>query len=153
MAALCNTSDAWSTDIAAQVVDLTSTAVGQVIDRMAERAHRASAELGRDYLVEKVNAFVDQWRAEQDRTDAPVAYRKTRRKLVQYVGLIRAAGEGRWLPTTVARSMRETENDISLLLPASPRIFDPIYDAPPWTVKSGEPYAGDRASTSSESAP
>lgn len=138
VAALRNSSDAWSTDIAAQDVDLTSAEVGQVIERMAERAKNASNSLGRDYLVEKVNAFVDRWRGEQDRADAPVAYRKTRRKLVQYVPLIRPAGEGRWTEMTVARSMRETENDISLLLPVSPRIFDPIYDAPPWAVKSTE---------------
>ena len=44
-----------------------------------------------------------------------------------------APGSGRWDDLTVAMSMRETENEINLLLPPAPgRSSTAAYDAPPW---------------------
>jgi hypothetical protein len=61
-----------------------------------------------------------------------LAYSRTRIGGVQYLPLLRPAGDGRWTELTVAWSMRETEHDLNLLLPAAPAIFDPVYDTPEW---------------------
>jgi len=132
VAALRNTRDDWSTDVAADRLELDGAEAAAVLDRLLERAERAAGSQGRDYLQAKLETILHRWHQEQDRTDAPVAYTKVRRALVQYVPLLKQAGDGRWEELTVARSMRETEHDISLLLAPSPQIFEATFDAPGW---------------------
>jgi hypothetical protein len=51
----------------------------------------------------------------------------------------------RWTDLTVAMSMRETENEINLLVPGGGEIFNPVYGAPPWSFAApgGEPDEDD----------
>lgn len=44
-------------------------------------------------------------------------------------------------------SMRETENEINLLLPGGGEIFNPVYDAPAWTFAPAGTGSGDDADT------
>jgi hypothetical protein len=132
VAAIRNSSEAWSVETAAQDVDLTSPAARAVIERMVTRAERAGDADGPGYLREKINSLCDRWRTEQARGAGALAYSRTRTRGVQYLPLLHPAGEGRWTELTIARSMRETEHDLNLLLPPSPAIFDPVYDAPEW---------------------
>jgi hypothetical protein len=132
IAALRNSRDDWSTDTAADDVELASAEATAVLHRLLDRAERAGGEQGRDFLAAKLQVILQRWRELQERTDAPVGYTAVRRALVQYVALLKRAGEGRWDTLTVARSMRETEHDINMLLPPSPQIFEATFDAPLW---------------------
>ena len=132
VAALRNRHESWSLAPAAQDLVLTSDEVQAVIARMLDRAERAGGGQGRSYLNEKILALTDQWRLQQTRPNNPIAYRKARIKGVQFSPLLHPAGEGRWDVLTVARSMRETESDINLLLPVAPGIFETVFDTPPW---------------------
>lgn len=150
VAAIRNSSDDRSLDVRAEDVDLTSPEVAAIVERMVVRANRAGGAQGRDYLVEKIAAFLDAWREQQDYPAAPLAYKALRRKSQQYAGLMLPTGEGRWNLRTVARSMRETENDISLLLPPGPHIYDQSFGAPAWGPRS--PAETDRALVDGEKA-
>jgi hypothetical protein len=152
VAAIRNCSEAWSVETAAQQVDLTSPAAKAVIERMINRAWRAGADGGPGYLREKIDSLCDRWRAEQARGAGALAYSRPRAGGVQFLTLLRPAGEGRWTELTVARSMRETEHDLNLLLPPAPAIFDPIYDAPEWRLATTSPDSEGSAENKAESA-
>jgi hypothetical protein len=143
VAAIRNSAEPWSLDVAAEDVPLDSPEVSALIERMALRAERAGHDQDRDYLEERVTAFLHQWRTLQLRPNARLGYIKTRRALLEYAPLMQHAGDGRWNDTTVARSMRETENDINLLLPPSPRIFD-FHESPAWRAAASTEGCGDQ---------
>jgi hypothetical protein len=46
--------------------------------------------------------------------------------------LKRPDGE-RWTELTVGMSMRETENEVNLIVPAGEKLFEPLYQAPEWS--------------------
>ena len=48
-------------------------------------------------------------------------------------GLLTVAGGQRWTDLTVGMSMRETENEVNLIVPAGEKLFDPLVNAPEWS--------------------
>jgi len=70
----------------------------------------------------------------------------------QHNALLVHAGSGKWERLTVGMSMRETENEINLLVPGGKTIYNPIYGEPAWkfgppsdddTAEDGEPTEGE----------
>jgi hypothetical protein len=136
IAALRNTSTDWSLDTAAQSVSLDSGPAQAVIDRALERAERAGGRLGQEYFAARIEELIRIWRQVQEWPGAPVGYSKVVRQGVNYTPLMLPAGQGPWTDRTVARSMRETENDINLLIPPAPQIYAPQLDPPAWSTLS-----------------
>lgn len=62
--------------------------------------------------------------------------KSTKQEIV--LGLLNRAGNGRWDALTVGNSMRETENELNLLLPGSGDIFAVPYGAPAWTFQPSD---------------
>mgnify|MGYP001171180062 CR=1 FL=1 len=114
--------------------------VTRVIDRLLRRAAVIAGERGRDYLEERIKRFTDVWAQHRGATEAgPLGYDagaggKGESKLR---GLLRRAGAGKWDDQTVAMSMRETENEVNLLVPAD--LQSPSFGDPPWTFVPPDP--------------
>jgi hypothetical protein len=131
VAAVRNATEPFSPNTAAYDVDLNGEVVSDVSARLLDRAERAGGPRARGYLGERINALKDRW-AQAKGGSARLGYQQARERGQQIVGLLEAAGEGAWTELTVGRSMRETENEINLLVPAS-GLFDAVHGAPDWT--------------------
>ena len=108
-------------------------------ERLLARAELAGGERARDYLAERLGRLRDGWAARQG-GEYPLGYQARRDQQQTYVGLLDPAGIGPWGDLTVARSMRETENEINLLVPGGD-LTDMAVGAPPWTFGSTDPAA------------
>ena len=97
---------------------------------MLARAEAIGAVRGRSYLQERITRFVDVWKQWQAAPDQALGYEKTTGGQAILRGLLHRAGSGAWDDQTVAMSMRETENEINLLVPADLRT--PDFDEPQW---------------------
>ncbi|MFB9931837.1 DISARM system helicase DrmA [Amycolatopsis halotolerans] len=132
VAAVRNMAERNSRNTDAHDVDLDDTMIDRLTARMLARAERIGGERGRDYLSERIKRFVDIWT--QAKTAATrLGYEKATFRKQHLLGLLTKPGEGKWRDTTVGLSMRETENEINLLLPGGGEFFDPQYNAPDWS--------------------
>ncbi len=130
VAAVRNAAEPYSHDGDAQDVDLDGEVVRSVTERLLGRAEAASDLRGREYLAERVAALTDAWEeAKTGSTRLGYSKRTGNRPLN---GLLEVAGGSRWTTLTVPMSMRETENEINLLLPGG-SLFDPVYGQPAWS--------------------
>ncbi|HEX5493431.1 MAG TPA: DISARM system helicase DrmA [Mycobacteriales bacterium] len=144
LAAVRHTQDAYSRNADAHDVPLDGPAVAGITRRLLARAEVVGGPRGRDYLAERIGRITDLWR--QARTgQTRLGYATGRSGQQQLRGLLRRAGDGRWDDLTVGMSMRETENEINLLVPGGDGVFTPTYGAPPWTFgpPGGDGSAGD----------
>jgi len=98
--------------------------------RLLDRSERAGGPRARDYFQERIKALQDRWNTRKGQSTR-LGYQTRKDRGVQVTGLIQPAGQGPWDDLTVARSMRETENEINLLVPGS-GMFDPPI-GPGWT--------------------
>jgi hypothetical protein len=130
VAAVRNVVDTFSRNRDAGTVPLDGPVVTRVFDRMLARAEAVGAVRGRSYLQERIGRFVDVWKQWQGAQDQALGYEKTTGGQAILRGLLHRAGSGAWDDQTVALSMRETENEINLLVPADLRT--PNFDEPPW---------------------
>jgi hypothetical protein len=122
-----------SRDTDAHHVTLDSPPVRRVVDRLLARAEAVAGDRARGYLSERIGRIIDRWNERRTGT-ARLAYRQTRSPKEQLTPLLERAGGGtRWTDLTVAMSMRETENEINLLVPGGGDIFHTAYGAPPWS--------------------
>jgi hypothetical protein len=140
VAAVRNVVDGNSRNGDAHDVDLDGPLVQRVIDRMLRRAAAVDGERGRDYLRERIDRLKDVWKQKKV-GNARLGYEKGTSQQQILVPLLHHAGSGKWQDLTVGQSMRETENDINLLLPGGGKIFNPLYGAPSWSF--GPPGTGD----------
>jgi hypothetical protein len=132
VAAVRNVAEHHSRNTDAQDVDLDDALVQQVIDRMLTRAEAVDGARGRAYFEERIKSLKDIWN--QAKTGSTrLGYQQATTRQQTLVGLLTRAGAGRWTDTTVGQSMRETENEINLLLPGGGEFFQPIYGAPAWS--------------------
>ncbi|WP_307804714.1 DISARM system helicase DrmA [Streptomyces sp. VRA16 Mangrove soil] len=106
-----------SRNLDAHVVDLDGPLAQEVERRLLERAERVGRDQARDYLSERLDRLKDEWRRMRDENSASLGYRKEKHKTTVVNGLLRRADGSRWTELTVGMSMRETENEINLLLP------------------------------------
>lgn len=132
VAAVRNAEEDFSRDIDAHDVPLDGPRVGRIVDRLLARAEAIAGDRGRDYLRERINRVTDVWHLARTGS-ARLAYRHGTSRQQQLVDLLERAGGGRWTDRTVGDSMRETENEINLLLPGGGEIFHQTYGAPDWS--------------------
>ncbi|HZO66586.1 MAG TPA: DISARM system helicase DrmA [Kribbellaceae bacterium] len=132
VAAVRNAEEAYSRNVDAQDVPLDGAPVGRIVDRLLARADAISGQRGRDYLEERIKTVKDRWN--QAKTGSTrLGYQEGSFKQQRLVGLLEPATGGRWTDRTVGISMRETENEINLLLPGGGEIFNPLYNTPDWS--------------------
>ncbi|MFF7529532.1 DISARM system helicase DrmA [Streptomyces bobili] len=113
-------------------IDLNGTIAAQVEQRFLERADRVGGERARRYLSERITALKDSW-AEQRESGGVLGYRKEKRKDILVTPLLHRADGSRWDELTVPMSMRETENELNLLLPGGGNFVDQgTHSGPDW---------------------
>ncbi|WP_062428733.1 DISARM system helicase DrmA [Herbidospora daliensis] len=135
VAALRNADDTYSRNADAQDVDLGGPLAARVRDRFLARAEAVAGERGRDYLRERLNVVTDVWNREQG-GEFRLGYQANSSSKQQLKGLLHQAGDGRWDTMTIGQSMRETENEINLLVPRVEEMFAPAYGVPEWVFAS-----------------
>ncbi|MFI7534910.1 DISARM system helicase DrmA [Streptosporangium sp. NPDC049376] len=136
VAAVRNAEESHSRNRDAEDVPLSGEVVDRIVDRFLIRAEAAGDERGRDYLHERIKVVIDRW--EQAKTNAArLGYERRKSGGGEIVvNLLERAGNGRWGDLTVGNSMRETENEINLLLPPSGEFFNPAYGATEWAFQT-----------------
>ncbi|WP_328477439.1 DISARM system helicase DrmA [Streptomyces sp. NBC_00377] len=123
-----------SRNLDAHDVDLDGPVAQEVERRLLERAERVGRDRAREYLSERLDRLKDEWRRKRDESSSALAYRKEKHKTTVVNGLLRRADGSRWTELTVGMSMRETENEINLLLPGGGAFLEePSGDGPDWT--------------------
>ncbi|WP_432077080.1 DISARM system helicase DrmA [Streptomyces wuyuanensis] len=121
-----------SRNIDAQHVDLYGDLARQVEQRLLERADRVGGQRAQDYLTERIDALKDRWE-ERREGGGILGYRKEKKKDTLVTGLLHRADGSRWDELTVPMSMRETENELNLLLPGGGNFVDqPTNGGPAW---------------------
>jgi superfamily II DNA/RNA helicase len=116
----------------AQDVDLYGDLARQVEQRLLERADRVGGQRAQDYLTERIDALKDRWE-ERREGGGILGYRKEKKKDTLVTGLLHRADGSRWDELTVPMSMRETENELNLLLPGGGNFVDqPTNGGPAW---------------------
>ena len=137
----------------AHEVDLDGPVVEEVAARMLARAEFVAGERGRDYLAERINSLRDRWK--QARAGSTrLGYERSTKERNQLRGLLTKPGEGSWSETTAGMSMRETENEINLLVSGSGDFFLPLLNEPPWTfAPSGAREAEETEDAEDEQSP
>ena len=144
VAAVRNSDDAYSRDEDAQDVPLDGPLVQRVIDGFLDRAARAGGQRGRDYLAERIAALRDRWElAKTGSGSARLGYRN-RSGNRPLRGLLDVAGGQAWTELTVPMSMRETENDINLLVPGA-GLFESVLGQPMWSFGARPDDSGNQA--------
>ncbi|OMI40267.1 superfamily II DNA and RNA helicase [Streptomyces sparsogenes DSM 40356] len=132
IAALRQAAYEYSRNTDAQVVDLDGPIAARVERRLLERADRVGGERAQRYLSERITALKDSW-AEQRERGGVLGYRKEKKKDILVTALLHRADGSRWDERTVPMSMRETENELNLLLPGGGNFVDQAtYSGPEW---------------------
>jgi hypothetical protein len=145
VAAVRHADDRWSRNADAHDVPLDDPAVTRVIDRMLARAEAVAGDRGRDYLRDRLVAVKEAWNRVRTGS-ARIGYEDSQSAKQRLVGLLHRAGSGKWDVMTVGMSMRETENEVNVLVPAGDEIFAPLYAAPPWRFgEADEPATEEEA--------
>ncbi|WP_237318371.1 DISARM system helicase DrmA [Streptomyces sp. JJ36] len=139
IAALRNAEEAHSANRAAYDVGMDSPAAERITERFLQRAfHGGGGERGQGYLAERLAVVKERWEQAKG-TSARLGYQARSENKQQMAGLLQSAGNGAWTDLTVPMSMRETENEINLLVPGSiSTLTQAPYGAPPWTAGAQE---------------
>ena len=125
-------SDSFSRNPDAGTVSLDGPVVAQVFDRDAgSRRARSARSAAASYLQERIEALRRTCGSSGRPRRPGLGYEKTHGRAGSLRGLLHRAGSGAWDDQTVAMSMRETENEINLLVPAD-RAGRPDFNEPPW---------------------
>ncbi|WP_267887160.1 helicase-related protein, partial [Thermobifida halotolerans] len=149
VAALRHVAEQHSREADAQDVDLDGPEARRVTERMLARAERAGGPRGRDYLEERLKRLRDVWQLRKT-GEVRLGYDTGTVRKQRVVGLLTRAGSGRWDDTTVGMSMRETENEINLLVPGGGDVFEGTYGAPEWSFAPPEDSPSGDAATGEE---
>jgi hypothetical protein len=114
-------------------VDLDGPLVEEVTGRLLDRAEAAGMDRGREHLADTLKVLKDTWARERDAGTVRLGYEDGTWNKQQLRGLLRPGGTGRWETFTVGMSMRETENEINLLVPGGDSLYAPLYGEPAWS--------------------
>jgi hypothetical protein len=137
VAALRHATDEHSGNGGAGRVRWDGPVAAEVVERLLARARAAGGERGRDYLAERLAVLRDAWISRQQ-GEYPLGYTARRDPQQTYVALLDAAGDGPWQVLTVPRSMRETENEVNLLVSGGD-LTESLVEAPVWSFTRPEP--------------
>ncbi|CAL9358295.1 DISARM system helicase DrmA [Streptomyces sp. enrichment culture] len=152
VAALRQASYDSSRNLDAHHVDLEGHVARDVERRLLERAERVGGELPRQYLSERLDRLKDEWRRKRDENSSALGYRKEKHKTTVVNGLLRRADGSRWTELTVGMSMRETENEINLLLPGGEAFLEnPSGEGPEWNFGAADSEADPDLATTVDS--
>jgi hypothetical protein len=146
VAAVRNADDAFSRNVDAHDVPLDGPEVDRIVKRLLARAEVIGGPRGRGYFEERLENLKDKWNQKKNGSTR-LGYDAGSFKQQQLIGLLERAGGGKWGDLTVGQSMRETENEINLLVPSGGDIFGALYNAPQWA------FAGDNSVPSEEDLP
>jgi len=141
VAAVRNVVEQYSRNADAYDVDLHGPVVKRLTERFLARAYAADGERGRAYLAERIAVVKDAWDKRKEGS-ARLGYQQGTYRRQQLAGLLDPASGGGWGDLTVPQSMRETENEINLLLSGSD-LFATAYGAPGWSFAPPETGAED----------
>ncbi|GGM27851.1 DISARM system helicase DrmA [Dactylosporangium sucinum] len=137
VAAVRNAEEAFSRNLDAHDVPLDGPEVGRIVDRLLARAEAIGGPRGRGYFEERLRDLIDKWNKKRTGSTR-LGYQAGTFKQQQLVGLLEQAGNGKWGDLTVGMSMRETENEINLLVPAGGDVLNALYNAPQWAFAGGD---------------
>src|SRR5207248_5639096 len=137
VAAVRNIVEGNSRNTDAYDVQLDDPLVRHLITRLLTRAEVVAGERGRSYLEERIKSLADLWN-QAKKGSTRLGYETGSFQKQRLIGLLTKPGEGKWTDTTVGMSMRETENEINLLLPGGGEFFQPTYNAPDWSFTPPE---------------
>src|SRR5690606_1447088 len=132
VAAVRQAAEGYSREFDAHDVPLDGELVKGITSRFLDRAEAVGESRAREYLLERLKVIVDLWTLKKNGSTR-LGYREGTYKKQPLVGLLEPAGDGKWGDLTVGQSMRETENEINLILPGGGQIFAPLYGAPAWS--------------------
>ncbi|GAB3698464.1 DISARM system helicase DrmA [Nocardiopsis oceani] len=132
VAAVRNASQEHSRNADAHDVDLDGPEVAEIVARMLQRAENVDGPRGRAYLAERIKVLRDIWKNGKEGS-ARLGYERSTEAKQQLRGLLHKPGEGPWSGTTVGMSMRETENEINLLVPGGGDLYDASGGVPAWS--------------------
>ncbi|MBX6166806.1 MAG: helicase, partial [Thermobispora bispora] len=142
VAAVRNAEEAYSRNRDAEDVELNGEVVTRIAGRIVARAEVVGGPRARQAMDERLKMLADLWNAAKS-GPARLGYERKKGHAKEIVdGLLHRAGNGPWDPLTVGNSMRETENEINLLLPGNDEIFLGPVGAPEWAF-SGSAGDGD----------
>lgn len=137
VAAVRNVDHDYSRNVDAHDVPLQGSQVEALLRRMLLRALAVRGEQGRSYFEEHLRMILDRW-VQGTTAGTRLGYEESAGQQPTR-GLLTRAGRPRPHSLSVGMSMRETEEEINLLVPGAGRIYDPTYGAPSWTFgSSGE---------------
>ncbi|MEU6788800.1 DISARM system helicase DrmA [Nonomuraea angiospora] len=137
VAAVRQAAEGYSRELDAHDVPLDGEIVKAITNRFLARAEAVGESRAREYLLERLKVIVDLWTLKKTGSTR-LGYREGTYKKQPLVGLLDMAGDGKWGDLTVGQSMRETENEINLILPGGGQIFVPLYGAPAWSFTTSE---------------
>jgi hypothetical protein len=128
-------------------VELDGPVAERVRERLLTRADRIGGSSARAYLKERIDALTNAWEEARLR-GGMLGYRREQRKNVVVSGLLRKADGARWDILTVPMSMRETENEINLLVGGGSLTDSATHGGPEWRFgppadPDGTPAGGD----------
>ena len=138
-----NLDERYSRNRDAHDLPLDGEIVTQVRDRLRHRASIASSAAfdGAGYLDEKAKALLDEWARRRAATDFRLGFQQQKTETENIVGLLDRPEQGEWTALTVGMSMRETENEVNLLLPRQSLADVSAAAGPGWAfgAPAGEP--------------
>jgi hypothetical protein len=146
IAAVRNLDERYSRNRDAHDLPLDGDLVRGVRDRMRRRASLASAGASFDggaYLDEKAQALLDEWARRRDVSGYRLGYQTARTETENIIGLLDPPEQGEWTVLTAGTSMRETENEINLLLPHQTLADVSAAAGPVWAFGTTVPEPGD----------
>ncbi|MEV7185573.1 DISARM system helicase DrmA [Kitasatospora sp. NPDC093102] len=121
----------------AHTVDLDGEIAAEVERRLLDRAEAVGGPRARGYLAERIEVLKEAWTGKREGS-AVLGYRKEKKKDTVVAPLLRRADGARWDALTVPMSMRETENEINLLLPGGGRLMEASTNSgPEWNFGQG----------------
>ncbi|MGW6614523.1 DISARM system helicase DrmA [Streptomyces erythrochromogenes] len=140
IAAVRNATTPHSRNHDAYDLDLDGPVAQQVTERFLARAETVGGPRARKYLAERIEVLKDAW-AHKKQGSARLGYEEAAWQGQRLSGLLNKATGATWDELTVAQSMRETENEINLLVPGA-GLYDVVGGAPAWSYAPGAGQSG-----------
>lgn len=147
VASVRNVQGRYSRNRDAEDVPLDGDLVTGVRDRLIARAEHV-AKAG-EYVREKADALLDAWAGRRS-ADYRLGYQTEKTEKENIAGLLAEPGGREWTVLTVGQSMRETENEVNLLLPGQTLADPSIAQASPWTWPDGHTEVEEPAEPASD---